>query len=107
MAIPLGQGEPRLLCKLYCQASWSPDGRFLYVDTAPGSLPGRTLEYPIAQGQSLPDLPAGMSLDDLDRALTLGVPLIKRTLFTPSRNPMVYVFVRREFRGNLFQIPLH
>ena len=62
MAIPLGQGEPRLLCKLYCAASWSPDGRFLYVDTAPGSAPGRTLEYPIAQGRSLPDLSADMSL---------------------------------------------
>jgi hypothetical protein len=30
-----------------------------------------------------------MSLDDLDRALNLGVPLIKRAQFTPSRDPMV------------------
>jgi hypothetical protein len=106
-AIPLGQGEPRLICKLFCRPFWSPDGRFLYVDTAPGAPPGRTLQYPIAQGQSLPDMPADMPLDDLDRALNLGVPLIKRTQFTPSRDPMMYVFVMRELRGNLFQIPLH
>ena len=48
-----------------------------------------------------------MPLDDLDRALNLGVPLINRTQFTPSRDPTAYVFVMPEIRGNLFEIPLH
>jgi eukaryotic-like serine/threonine-protein kinase len=108
VAIPLAGGEPRPLCKFYCGAIWSPDGRVLYVDTAPGSPPGRTLEYPIPTGKSLPDLPPGV-LDDLDRALAMGVHLVNppRGNFTPSPDPMTYAVVKREFRGNLFQIPLH
>jgi hypothetical protein len=95
-----------MICRSFCGIFWSPDGRFLYIDTAPGSLPGRTLEYPIAKGQSLRDLPAG-ALDDLDRALATGARLIRRGSFTPSPDPMTYTFVKREFHGNLFQIPLH
>jgi serine/threonine protein kinase len=106
MAIPLAGGEPRLVCKLYCGGTWSPDGRFFYIDTAPGSSPGRTLEYPIAPGQSLPDLPAGGG-DDIERATAKGAILLPRGMFTPSLDRMTYIFVKREFRGNLFQIPLH
>ena len=65
-----------------------------------------TLEYPIPPGQSLRDLPAG-ALDDLDRALAMGVHLLRRGRFMPSQDPLTYLFVKREFQGNLFQIPLH
>jgi len=106
VAIPLAGGEPRLICKIYCSGFWSPDGRFLYVDTAPGSSPGRTLGFPLAQRQSLPDLPTG-GVEDLDRAIAKGAVLIHRSLFAPSRDPLTYAFVKREFLGNLFQIPLH
>jgi DNA-binding winged helix-turn-helix (wHTH) protein len=107
VAIPLDRGEPRVLCGGYCGGHWSPDGRFFYIDTEIGSTPGRTLEYPMAPGQSLPDLPA-VTRDNLDQALNMpGVHLVKRTLFTPSRDPMAWAFVKQQFRGNLFQIPLH
>src|SRR5262249_32125011 len=36
VAIPLAGGEPRQICgSRSCEAAWSPDGRFLYLDTLP------------------------------------------------------------------------
>src|SRR5262249_1383226 len=62
VAIPLAGGEPRQICgSSFCTAAWSPDGRFLYVDTLPESEPGRTLAFPLAKGQSLPEFPGNVT----------------------------------------------
>jgi serine/threonine protein kinase len=107
-AIPLAGGKPRPICQSsFCFAAWSPDGRFLYLDTKPESEPGRTLVFPLAKGQSFPDLPAGVFLDQEEARALPGVVLIPHTFVAPGLSPSTYVFVKSEFLGNLFQIPLH
>jgi Tol biopolymer transport system component len=107
VAIPLRGGQMRLICRAYCTGAWSPDGRFLYVDTQSVSDPGRTLAFPIASGESMPELPAGVFADQEKAAEIPGVKLIRRTSIAPSLSPETFVFVRSDFVGNLFQIPLH
>jgi hypothetical protein len=107
-AIPLAGGKPRPICQSsFCFAAWSPDGRFLYLDTKPESEPGRTLVFPLAKGQSFPDLPAGVFLDQEEARALPGVVLIPHTFVAPGLSPSTFVYVRAEFLGNLFQIPLH
>jgi hypothetical protein len=78
----------------------------MYVDTKPESEPGLTLAFPLAKGQSFPDLPAGVLADQEEASALPGVVPIRHTFVAPGLSPSTYVFVKVEFLGNLFQIPL-
>ena len=74
-AIPLDGGPARRLCRGYCFAGWSYDGRTFYIVRAMGLAADKTLSWPLAPGQSFPDLPA----DDLAQALSRGGPVQARS----------------------------
>jgi hypothetical protein len=84
-----------------CPVTWSSNGKFFYTTRS-----GRWLAFPLAAGESLPDL------TDIGISPTLkGVPLnATETLsasLAPGADPSVYVFQRTEIRSNLFRIPIH
>jgi serine/threonine protein kinase/Tol biopolymer transport system component len=105
-AIPLAGGKRRPICQNGCTATWSPNGRLMYVDTKPESEPGRTLVFPLPKGQTFPDLPAGVFADQEEAGALPGVAVIPHTFVAPGLSPSTFVFVKVEFLGNLFQIPL-
>ena len=48
------------ICRGFCIASWSPDGKFMYIEVEQDSLAnaGKTAVIPVPTGESLPRLPA-------------------------------------------------
>jgi Tol biopolymer transport system component len=115
VAVPIRGGSPVTICSSLCPASWSADGRFLYVatqfsgrtaDSPMMGDPGRTLVIPIPPGRALPDLPAdGISFD---RAWPgpPGMEIVNRAIITPGPDPKTYVFVANSVQRNLFRLPL-
>ena len=102
VAVPIRGGAARRICAFNCQpgSTWSPDGRFLHIPAD-----GRTAVIPVPPGQSLPDLPAS-GISSPAAALTLpGARAIEQAAI-PSANPARYVFLKTEFRRNLFRIQL-
>jgi len=96
----------RFVCS-FCRPVWSPDGAFLYVMT--GFYPSAgstTLVLPIPRGEGLPVLPAA-GLDPNSMEETPGVRVIRQGWIAPGPDPETYAFVKLEFEGNLFRIPLH
>jgi len=111
LAIPLHGGAPKKLCGgANCQAAWSHDGRFLYVDmnaVVSGPFAGKTVAIPIPAGKSLPDLPAaGLDANKSEIQLA-GARIIERGPISPGSDPSIYVFEKRDLQRNLFRIPLH
>ena len=110
VGIPTGGGEPQRICSDACWAQWSRDGRFLHLSTVVGS--GPTLVLPVPDGRTLPDLPeSGVSMATLNRDSTLigsvdGARVLPQQRATPGPDPSDYVFVRTQFPGNLFRIPV-
>jgi Tol biopolymer transport system component len=105
-AIPLGGGTPRRFCRGYCLAGWSYDGRAFYVVRAVGLAAGKTMMWPLAAGQSLPDLTA----DELTDSLSHGAPgasMIEHMYMAPGPSAATYAFVQADSERNLFRIPLH
>jgi len=105
-AIPLDGGPSRRLCRGYCFASWSYDGRAFYIVRAMGLAADKTLSWPLAPGESFPDLPA----DDLAQDLSRGAPganTIGHPLIAPGPSTAIYTFVQADSERNLFRIPLH
>ena len=61
LAVPIRGGIPIKVCYV-CSATWSPDGKFLYVGSilsAGPTLTGRTFAMPVPPGKALPHLPVG------------------------------------------------
>jgi serine/threonine protein kinase/Tol biopolymer transport system component len=111
-AVPVDGGPVRKICVGYCWATWSPDGRFLYVPAGAGGLstPSVTIVIPIPEGQSLPELPA----DEITsiNANTVypdfrGAQVINQGFVAPGSDASRYVFTKVEFHRNLFRVPVH
>ena len=109
LAVPIRGGIPIKVCYV-CSATWSPDGKFLYVGSilsAGPTLTGRTFAMPVPPGKALPHLPVG-GIDVLDRAVGLpGAVTIEGGLISPGPDPSTYFFTRTDSQRNLFRIPLH
>jgi eukaryotic-like serine/threonine-protein kinase len=107
LAVPVHGGPAKKICTGYCWATWSPDGRFLYVPVGAGGLssPSSTLVVPIPDGQSLPELPTEI---DRNRRYTdfPGAHVIDQGLVARGSDPSRYVFTKAEFHRNLFRIPI-
>ena len=113
LAIPLNGGAPVRICGVFCQASWSADGRALFVGVQGGGSgdpsmigPGRTLALPIPAGRATPDLPPGGVPLDVSWSGPPGTRVIDRGLIGPGSDPSTYAFVVMELQRNLYRIPL-
>jgi len=103
VAVSLRDGTRQRICDGLCAFNWSPDGAFLYVTPNPTpALTGRTLVLPVRRGAGLPALPqSGLSANADEE-----YPVIRQEV-APGPDPKTYAFVKSEFAGNLFRIPLH
>jgi hypothetical protein len=104
-------GPPRVICSEFCPTRWSPDGRYLYVETRQPSTthpgPGaHTLIIPLASGRAVPD-PAADPGEALETWETLpGVTRIERGYIDPGPDPSTYIFRKQEQISNLFRVPI-
>ncbi len=108
VAVSLKDRTRKKICAALCSVSWSADGAYLYVKMDPGLAKTRpTLVFPIPRGASLPvALPAeGLRPDNLGNLH--GIQKIDQDSPGPGPDPQTYAFVKSEFVGNLFRIPLH
>jgi len=106
-AVSLRDGTKRRLCTVLCFPHWSPDSGFLYLSTNfQDTAGGVTRVLPIRKPDALPALP-GAGLDVSNDAEKPGPSVIRQGWAVPSLKPDTYAFVRSEFVGNLFRIPLH
>jgi dipeptidyl aminopeptidase/acylaminoacyl peptidase len=104
-AIPLEGGPAIRICSHFCGASWSRDGKVLYL-----SLPGMkatfsTYVIPLAPGVDLPPLPAKgvFSENDLPKHSSLsGVD----DFIHPGPNSSLYSFSRVNAHWNLYRVPI-
>jgi serine/threonine protein kinase/Tol biopolymer transport system component len=104
VAIPTRGGAPRRLCAFNClpNTRWSPDGRWMSL----GLERGRTLVFPVAPGQVLPNLPASGISAPADGPTVPGARVVGPAPFIGLINESSYVFVKTELRRNLFRIQL-
>ncbi len=102
VVVSLKDGTRHRICDGLCSFNWSPDGAFLYVTPNPApTLAGRTLVLPVRRGAGLPALPQSGLKPDANE-----FPVIRQEV-APGPDPGTYAFVKLEFAGNLFRIPLH
>ena len=59
LAVPLDDSPARPVLDSWGFATWSPNGRYFYVEMVPASRdnPGRTVAIPVPPGKTLPPLP--------------------------------------------------
>jgi hypothetical protein len=111
-AVPVDGGPVTKICVGYCWATWSPDGRHLYVPVGAGGLstPSVTIVIPIPEGQSLPALPTE-EINSINANAVypdfLGGQVVNEGFVAPGSDASRYVFTRVEFHRNLFRIPVH
>ncbi|HUA86902.1 MAG TPA: protein kinase [Bryobacteraceae bacterium] len=103
VAVSLRDGTRQRVCDGLCMFNWSPDGAFFYVTPNPTpALGGRTLVLPVRRAAGLPALPQSGLSTNADEEY----PVIRQEV-APGPDPKTYAFVKSEFAGNLFRIPLH
>ena len=104
MAVPLSGGEPKRLCGASCMAAWSADGRFLFLLQYADN---RALVVPLPAGRWFPEFPADGSLASTYwEKRVAGARWLETNTIAPGSDPGRYVFVKRDDRRNLFQIPI-
>jgi hypothetical protein len=105
-AVSLKNGIRKTICPSLCRPRWSPDGAYLYVTSNfdPTSV-GNTLVLPVPRGQGIPDLPSGGMSSNWEEIP--GIRVIRQGSLIPGPDLDTYAFVKSEFVGNLFRIPLH
>jgi serine/threonine protein kinase len=115
MTLPLSiifplDGRPAIpICSNLCSPTWSPDGRYLYLqipDKSGQNLNARTAAIPIPAGETLPRLPLEAVQDPTQWAKVPGVKIIERVNIAPSPNPSTYAYIKPFVHSNLFRIPL-
>jgi len=96
-----------MICTDVCLPRWSADGAYLYVTMNPTPAQASpTLVFPIPPRAGLPALPV-QGLGPHAGEESLGIPTIRQDWPGPGPDPQTYAFVKSEFVGNLFRIPLH
>jgi len=106
-AISLQDGTRKKICSSFCQPRWSNDGGYLYVALDPSpSGSSVSVIIPIPRGAGLPVLPEAGFGQIGDEELP-GTQTIRKNGVVPGPDAQTYAFVKSEFLGNLFRIPLH
>jgi hypothetical protein len=107
-ALPVEGGPTRTICDNFCVVSWSPDGKYLYMDVTPPSLTnpaGKTAVIPVSPGDSFPPLPAsGFQPGGEDLAIP-GIKFVEHGAIAPGLGS-TYAYVKATMHANLFRIPL-
>lgn len=112
LAVPVHGGPARKVCVGYCDATWSPDGRFFYVSVGASAVnePRGTLGFPVPEDQSLPELPTEPPNANWPYAEFPGAHVIEQGHVAPGiaveSGALRYVFAKVEFHRNLFRIPI-
>jgi eukaryotic-like serine/threonine-protein kinase len=107
-------GPPTLLCPGgFCPATFSADGRWLYVTLLGiGQQPGSSAKILAVRMGDKGELPASLSaVVQAAFAGTLppdqpGVRLLQGTFVAPGPDPSTYAYVKQEVQSNLFRIPI-
>ena len=109
LAVPLDGGPAQRICYGLCTATWSPDGRYFYVQVALASRDnplGRTIAIAIPPGKTLPQLPPAAVQQPAEWANIPGVKIVEHDNIAPGPNPSTYAYVKPSLHANLFRIPL-
>jgi Tol biopolymer transport system component len=107
VAVSLKDRTRKIICADVCQPRWSADGAYLYVTMNPTpSQAHPTLVFPISPGAGLPAFPPQGLSPHAGEELP-GIQKIGQDWAAPGPDPQTYAFVKSEFVGNLFRIPLH
>jgi serine/threonine protein kinase len=107
--IALNSGQARRICDNLCPASWSPDGRYFYIEVTPSSREnpaGRTVAIPIPPGASLPSFSPAVVHNPAEWARVPGVKIIDHANIAPSSDRSTYAYIQSSVHANLFRIPL-
>jgi hypothetical protein len=83
--------------------SWSPDGRFLYLNIRAAF---QINAVPLQPGRILPPLPEGGIRSPRDAAALPGVRVIPEERAFRGPNPSVYAFPRVTTHRNIYRIPV-
>ena len=107
--LPL-DGSPAIpICDSLCQPTWSPDGRYLYLEIADKSGQNQhaaTAAIQIPPGETVPHVPPEAVHDTIQWAKVPGVKIIQDTGIAPGPNPSTYAYIKPSVHANLFRIPL-
>jgi hypothetical protein len=108
VAVSLKDKTQKKICVTLCSVRWSADSAYLNVTlnvTPTQAKP--TLVFPIPKGAGMPPaLPAdGVGPKTLENLG--GIQKIIEDRPAPGPDPHTYAFIKSEFLGNLFRIPLH
>jgi hypothetical protein len=107
IGIAVADGATRRICAAYCPATWTPDGKYLYLgfERPSHESPGKTLVVPVPPGQTLPELPAA-GIRNLEDGQTFpGARIIEASEISPGPYPS-FAYVKTTVLSNLFRIPL-
>jgi hypothetical protein len=109
MALPVKGGAPVPTVPAEV-ASWSSDGRLLFVSEATAPIVsiqiGRTFVIPLPPGRMFPKSPAGGFQSAADLAKIPGVKVIDAFDVAPGPTPGVYAFSRATVLRNLYRVPI-
>ena len=104
---------PTFLCPGNCPATFSADGRWLYVGLLGiGEQPGSGARILAVRMGDKGELPASLrTIVDAAFAGTLppnqpGVRLLQGAFIAPGPDPSTYAYVKQEVQSNLFRIPI-
>jgi len=109
LAVPLDGGPAQRICDGLCTATWSPDGRYFYVEIANASRDnpiGRTIAIPVPTGETLPPIPADAVHHPTEWEKVPGVKIVEHDNIAPGPNPSTYAYVKPSVHANLFRISL-
>jgi serine/threonine protein kinase len=109
----LRDGSTTLLCPGNCPATFSADGRWLYVTMLGiGEQPGSSARILALRMGDNGELPTSLrTVMDAAFAGTLppdqpGVRLLQGAFIAPGLDPSTYAYVKQEVQSNLFRIPI-
>ena len=109
LILPL-DGSPAIpVCNNLCEPTWSPDGRYLYLqipDKSGQNSSARTAAVPIPPGETLPRVPPETVHDPAEWAKVPGVKIVEQTDIAPGLSPSTYAYIKPSVHANLFRIPL-
>ena len=83
--------------------SWSPDGKFLYLNLR---TPGEICAVPIQPGRNLPPLPVAGIRSPAEAAALPGARMIREPRAFVGPNPSLYAFPRSTTQRNIYRIPV-
>jgi eukaryotic-like serine/threonine-protein kinase len=107
LAVSLIDRTQKAICVGPCVPRWSADGASLFVTMHPTPAHASpTLVFPIPPGAGLPALPAEGLGQHAGEELA-GIRKIREDWAAPGPDLQTYAFMKSEFVGNLFRIPLH